>query len=198
MEPAPEAWYNVIEMNTYILKLFETSAIKRKPELYLRIEGGERISTDSSEEYIQRIVDVYSGMLIRVACANIGSPADAEDIVQDVFVRLIKAQPRFQNTEHEKAWLIRVTVNLCKNHLKSGWHTRTTALEETAAAEAPDSILDVVMQLPQNYRTVIYLHYYEGYSTREMAAMLRRRHSTVCSWLARARARLKDLLGEWE
>lgn len=164
--------------------------------MYYKQRGVDSI--ENVDTYIERIVDTYSAMLIRLAYASLHNQCDAEDIVQEAMVRLMKAQPRFDSEEHEKAWLIRVTINLCKNHLKSGWVTKTVVLDESLSVNEPDGILDIVMQLPQNYRNAIYLHYYEGYSTAELAAMLGKRQATICSWLQRARGKLRQQLVELE
>lgn len=155
---------------------------------------------DSWQDYsdINRIVSTYSAMLLRVAYANTGNRADAEDIAQEVFVRLMRTRPVFNSTEHEKAWLLRVAINLCKNHLRSGWVTKTTPLEDAPVQDGDSELLAVVMNLPQHYRSAIYLYYYEGYSTKELASILGRRQSTICTWLSRARELLRADLVEME
>lgn len=148
----------------------------------------------AGNEYINYILDTYSNMLIRLAFTYLKNTADAEDIVQEVFVALIKRGEGFDNDEHEKAWLIRVTINKCKNFLNSGWTKRTVVLEDnvsTTDKHDEDDIIGKVMALPEKYRTVIHLYYYEEYSIEEIASLLGKSKGTVGTRLARGRARLK-------
>ena len=147
------------------------------------------------EEY-ERVVRGSAQKLYKTALAVTGSPADAEDAVQDCFLRLWEKSPSFTSTEHETAWLIRVTVNLAKNRLKSAWRRRTVPLAENIPFydEQERGLLEAVAQLPANDRAVIHLFYYEGYSTREIARMTKQRETTVRSRLSRARVKLKGLL----
>lgn len=148
----------------------------------------------AGNEYINYVLDTYSDMLIRLAFTYVKNKADAEDIVQDVFVALIKRGEGFENDEHEKAWLLRVTINKSKNFLGSGWVRRTVELEDnipTTESRDEDNIIDKVMALPEKYRTVIHLYYYEEYSIEEIADILGKSKGTVGTWLARGRARLR-------
>ncbi len=148
--------------------------------------------------HIPRIVETYSDMMIRLAYQRLGSMSDAEDAVQDVFIRLLR-QPSFTDETHMKAWLIRVTINRCKDIGKSGWFQRTTALseEDIPALEAPDrALLGELTSLPDKDRTVLYLYYYEGYSVSEVAKILGANENTVSSRLTRARKKFKDVLLE--
>jgi RNA polymerase sigma-70 factor (ECF subfamily) len=116
--------------------------------------------------------------------------------VQDVFVKLIEKPPHFESAKHETAWLIRVTVNLCKNVLRSPWWKKTVPLLESYPAETneQEELMQVVLSLPAKYRTVIHLFYYEGYATREIAEITEEKESTVRQHLTRARHMLKDFL----
>ncbi len=154
-----------------------------------------------TDEYIQQILNKYSKMLIKLAFTYVKNTADAEDIVQDVFVSLIKKGSGFENEEHEKAWLIRVTINNCKNQLKSSWNKRTVPLSEEVSymPEEDSGVLVMVLKLPDKYRTVIHLHYYEDYSIKEIAEILRKNPATIGTWLARGRNLLKSqLIGGFE
>ena len=149
------------------------------------------------EKDIEQILNAYSDMVVRIAYHHVKNRADAEDIAQEAFVRLITAQPRLENEEHQKAWLIRVTVNLCKNLLRSP-RSRELPLDdlEEDRAQEQREIWDAVWRLPAKFRNAVYLYYYEGYSVAETAALLGKKPGTVASWLHRARLRLKtDLTG---
>ncbi len=140
----------------------------------------------------------HSDMVYRLAVARVKNKYDADDILQEVFLRFIKVKDKVENDEHLKALLIRITINCSKSLLTSSWFKRTEPLSEGLSVldEYADT-LDAVMRLPQKYRTVIHLHYYIGYSVDEIAAILKSKPSTVKSWLYRARQKLKlDLEGE--
>lgn len=146
-----------------------------------------------------RVVETYENLLLRIAVHYIKSRADAEDIVQEVFVRWAVKRPRYNNKEHEKAWFIRVTVNLCKNHLRSFWVKKNTLTGDdlpSCTSEPQYALIDLVRQLPEKYRIVIYLHYYEGYSLVEIADILNKNVSTVQTWHLRAKSLLKTMIGE--
>lgn len=154
-----------------------------------------------TDEYIMHVLDKYSRMLIKLAFTYVKNTADAEDITQDVFVSLIKKESGFENEEHEKAWLIRVTINNCKNHLKSSWNKLKVPLEEDISylPKEDSDVLGMVLNLPTKYRTVIHLYYYEDYSINEIAAILRKNPATIGTWLARGRNLLKSkLIGGFE
>lgn len=142
----------------------------------------------------------YGDMIYRLALVRTRSAADAEDVVQEVFLRCLKNNPRFESAEHQKAWLLKVTVNCSKTLLGSAF--RRHAVSEDAAGELtsenresdPD-VYDAVLKLPEKYRTAIHLFYYEDYSVKEIALLMRTTESTVKSWLHRARGMLKESLG---
>ena len=161
------------------------------------------------------IINKYSDMVYRMAYSLVKSKYDAEDIHQEVFVRYIISAPKFESIEHEKAWFIRVTTNLCKNWWKTAWKRKVISLTEyeeeygetkgskcmqvcgqqTDMAEETD-IIQIVKTLPQKYRAVIHLFYYEELSIEEIAAALELEPSTVRTQLTRARRRLGELLKE--
>lgn len=139
----------------------------------------------------------YSDMVYRLAVARVKNTYDADDILQEVFLRFIKCKDKINNEEHAKAMLIRITINCSKSMLASSWFKKTVPLDENSSvSDQSIDTLDAVMRLPQKYRTVIHLHYYMGYSTDEIAAILKTKPSTVKSQLHRARQKLKlDLEG---
>lgn len=148
------------------------------------------------------MVEKYSQMVYRLAFSMMKNKYDADDIHQDVFIRFLKKQPRFDSEEHEKAWFIRVTVNCCTNYHKTAWKRKMVSLSEYERQEdaempmqQPDDIglIEIVKRLPEKYRAVIHLFYYEEMSVEEVAKALHRRTSTVRTQLVRARR----MLGEW-
>jgi RNA polymerase sigma-70 factor (ECF subfamily) len=133
--------------------------------------------------------------VFRVAVAGMGTRADAEDVVQDVFLKLLEKRPAFESEEHEAAWLVRVTVNMCRSRLRSPRRRQVPLLETYPARdERQHDVMETVMSLPPKYRSVIHLYYYEGYSTREIAEMTAQKDSTVREQLTRARRMLKKYM----
>lgn len=149
-------------------------------------------------EDFEAVVTKHENRLYRTALAITGNMSDAEDIVQEVFLRAYEKAPEFESKEHEKAWLIRVTVNLCNSRLRSPWRKRTVPLLDSYPASDPEQhvLLEQVMALPPKYRTVIHLFYYEGYSIKDISELTGQRESTVRSHLTRARQKLKSVLKE--
>jgi len=147
-------------------------------------------------DWIEETVKRNGDRLLRTAIAIVGSSAEAEDIVQDVFVTLVEKRPHFESAEHETAWLIRVAVNRCKSRLRSFWWQKTVPLLDIYPAQTNEQqdIIETVFALPSKYRAVIHLYYYEGYSTKEIAEITEQNESTVRQHLTRARRMLKDFL----
>lgn len=147
----------------------------------------------------ERLVYTYSDLILRLSYTYLKSTHDAEDICQTVFLKFLTSGQTFASPAHEKAWIIRTTANACKDALRSTFRRRTVALEAaaaTAAPEAPDSaVLEAVMELPENYREAVYLHYFEGYSVREIAGLLGRSEAAVTAHLSRGRHKLRTTLG---
>ncbi len=142
------------------------------------------------------LLQKHSAMVLRIAFSNVKNMQDAQDIAQDVFMSVLTKRPHFESDEHVKAWLIRVTINRCKNHVKSFWNRRTEGLTEDLSymPKEETGVMEAVLALPQNYRNAIHLHYYEGYSINEIAELLHKKPATVGTWLARGRAALKIAL----
>ena len=138
----------------------------------------------------------YENTLYRAALAILGDAHEAEDAVQDAFLRCLEKEPDFESPAHEKAWLLRVTVNGCKSRLRSPWRRRTAPLLDTYPAAGPEeqSLMETIGKLPAKDRTVLHLYYYEGYQTAEIAEMTGWREGTVRSRLTRARVKLGALL----
>ena len=151
-----------------------------------------------SEEEANRAIDRYADLVRRLCMVHLKNPADTEDIFQTVFLKYILSSAVFESPEHEKAWFIRTTANTCKDLLKSHWRRTTVAMEAASHIPAPEleegSLSAAVNLLPPKYRAVIYLYYYEGYSSKEIARLLGRNPATVATQLRRGRTQLKDLL----
>ncbi len=152
--------------------------------------------TVTDRDALRRQIGRYSGTLLRVAFAYVKNTADAEDIVQDVFLTLFANPPEFADEEHEKAWLIRCTINRSKNVMKSAWLRKRAPLDETLSylPSEESEVLSAILQLPENYRTTLHLHYYEKYTIEEIASILGRKPATVGTWLTRGRERLRTAL----
>jgi len=148
------------------------------------------------ENDINEIIEKYSDMVYRIALTRTGCIENAEDIFQDVFIKFSEKKPKFENEEHEKAWFIRVTINMTKNMNNYSWNKKIVTLDESITFETKEEneVFSVVCQLPQNYKTVIYLSYYEGYKVKEIASLMKAREGTVKTWLFRAREILREKL----
>ncbi len=151
--------------------------------------------------FIERAMDSWGAMVYRLALNQTRSPQDADDVAQDVFLKLLNNPPVFRDDEHLKAWLIRVTVNRCKELRRSAWKRRVdatdTASPELANIEAPlqelvaSDVWEAVSRLPKQLRLVVHLYYFEGYPVDEIARLTRCNPSTVRTRLHRARKKLK-------
>ena len=152
-----------------------------------------------TDKDIERIYHRHVEMLYRVAYSFMKNGADAEDMVQETFIRLLRSGMVFDSVQHEKAWLIVTVSNLCKSALRSPWRRRvdidTMSEPPTVEDTIPDETLDAVMALPEDYKLPVYLYYYEGYQAAEIAEMLGVAPATVRSRLSRARQKLKLTLG---
>lgn len=153
-----------------------------------------------SEGEIERAVELYADTVKRLCAVHLKNQADTEDIFQTVFLKCALCTAVFQNEEHEKAWFIRVTINACKDLLKSFFRKNTVPLDGIPIEEEKDiveknDVLNAVLSLPQNYREVVYLHYYEGYTAKQIGEILKKRENTVYTLLNRAKGLLKDRLG---
>ena len=145
------------------------------------------------------LVETYADAILRLSYTYLKSTHDAQDVCQTVFVKLLTEPREFESPEHERAYILRMAANACKDMLKSPWRKRTCGLDtvlEVPAPEAADgSVLAAVNQLPPHYRAVIYLYYYEVYQASEIGGILGIPTATVHTRLARGRAKLKEILG---
>lgn len=142
----------------------------------------------------------YKDTIFRVALNMLGSPVDADDIVQDTLIKLLEREEPFENDEHARYWLIRVAVNLSKNVLRAPWrrHDSLETAVNVMVFDTPEQgeLYEEVMALQEKYRTVLYLYYYEGYSVREIGEILNIQTSNVTSRLSRARQKLRFQITE--
>lgn len=147
----------------------------------------------NKKQYLEETIEKYSNMVYRLAMARTGNSVEAQDVYQEVFLRLAKKMPEFQSEEHKKAWLIRVTINCSKTILNSSFIKHRTELDENLSFETPErhDIYYAVLKLPIKYKTVVHLYYYENYSIKEISNILRTNENTIKSRLARARKQLE-------
>ena len=166
------------------------------------------------EFHARRLVDLYADTILRISYSYLKQTCDAEDICQTVFLKYLTNDCTFDSIDHEKAWIIRTTINACKDYLKSAHFRRTVALDEAAAVRisislaisatmgappvpVPDTeVLDALKRLPEQYRISLYLFYYEEYSAREIAQVMGKSEANITQYLSRGRRKLRTLLTE--
>ncbi|MDO5560692.1 MAG: sigma-70 family RNA polymerase sigma factor [Oscillospiraceae bacterium] len=152
----------------------------------------------------ENLIRKYGDNLYAIALLHTKNKADAQDIIQEVFLKYAKGPQTFKSQEHEKAWFIRVTINMCINLSRSAWSTKTTELSDESMPyeefrTSENDVYQAVMKLPAKYRDVIHLYYFEGYSIKEIGVLTRQKDNTVKTQLARARDLLKNVLkGEYD
>ena len=147
----------------------------------------------NKNQYLEKMVEKYSNMIYRLALIRTKTKENSEDVYQEVFLRLAKKMPDFKSEEHERAWLIRVTINCSKNLLNSKFFRNTSELKEDIPFETEEkhNIYYSVQKLPIKYKTIVHLYYYENYKIKEISEILKMKENTVKSCLARAREKLK-------
>lgn len=152
-----------------------------------------------SEQEVNRAIDRYADTVTRICMLHLKNRSDMEDIFQEVFLKYATSTLEFESQEHEKAWIIRVTINKYKDLLKSFFRSRTVPIDElpflqSEKSDHAEGVMEAVLSLPKKYKDVVYLYYYEGYSAVEIAEMLNKNANTVYTLLARARNMLKEKL----
>lgn len=159
----------------------------------------------SKDADINQTLEKYSDLVYKLALSRTKNPSDAEDIFQEVFLKYMTARVLFENEEHKKAWLIRVTVNCTKKLFSSAWFRHHASLTDdtlhlSSEFEIRDEegVLGAVQKLPESYRIVVHLFYYEDMSIKDISAALNKKEGTVKSLLNRARGQLREMLGEEE
>ena len=152
-----------------------------------------------TDKEITEIYERHVNSVWRVCCSFMKNRADAEDAVQETFLRLISSGKEFQSESHERAWLIVTASNLCRDSLKHWWRRREDIDDHVELAEElparEGGALSAVMALPDDYKAAVYMYYYEGYTAAEIADFSGCTQSTVRSRLARARKLLRKMLG---
>lgn len=168
------------------------------------LDSGMEAEPDSGLDMLnpeewEQAISMYGDMVYRVLRLHVKDKADADDLYQETFIRLMRNRKPFTNEEHRKAWLLRVTLNLCKDFHNSYWQRRMVSLSNSGDLYSEDEtdvgVLQAVMKLPEKMRLAVHLHYYEGYSVPEMAQLLKRKENSIYSDLSRARIKLKKWLG---
>ena len=153
-----------------------------------------------SEQEANRAIEQHADTVRRLCMIHLKNTADTEDIFQTVFLKYVLSSVSFESEAHERAWFIRVTINACKDVLKSFFRSRTVSIEEVleqpaVMPEEHTEVLEAVLSLPEKYKDVIYLHYYEGYTAPEIGEILGKKSNTVYTLLTRARQLLREKLG---
>lgn len=152
---------------------------------------------------MNRVMEAYADMVRRICVVHLKNKYDTEDVFQNVFMKYLLYEGSFESSEHEKAWFVRVTINACTDWLRAlsrrKWVSLDVLAEESTVLDNPSKeILEMVLKLPEKYRDVIYLFYYEEYSAVEIAKILGKKENTVYTWLSRAKDILREKLGgEW-
>lgn len=154
---------------------------------------------ERADAQAERLVGTYADMILRLSYTYLHSTADAEDICQTVLLRTMTRAPRFSGPEHERAWIIRTTINACKDLLRSAARRTTVSIEAAGEVEAPTmpdgTVADAVARLPRDQREAIHLHYYEGLPITQVARVVRTSEAAVAKRLSRARQTLRHTLG---
>lgn len=155
------------------------------------------ISLDLKNSEFESIYNRNIDTVYRICYMYMKNKTDAEDMTQNTFIKYLKYNPTFENIEHEKAWFIVTATNNCKNHFKTWWHKNTYLDDEfeVASKDSNDETLLLVLNLPTKYKQVIYMYYYEGYTTVEIAKMLNTKESTIRTHLLKGRQILKEKIG---
>lgn len=153
-----------------------------------------------SEQEVNRAIERYSDTVQRLCLVYLKNHADTEDVFQNVFFKYYLSSVVFESDEHEKAWIIRVTVNACKDWLKNFFRSRTVPLNEVAelasnVSQENKDVLEAVLSLPAKYRDVVYLHYYENYTAPQISKILHKNVNTIYTILTRSKDLLREKLG---
>jgi len=153
-----------------------------------------------SEQEVNRAIERYSNTVRRLCMIHLKNEADTEDIFQTVFLKYVLSSVSFESEEHEKAWLIRVTINACKDLIRSFFRSHTVSLDEVMEQPSllpPDNreVLEAVLSLPKKYKDVVYLHYYEGYTAPQISRIIGKNVNTIYTLLTRSKQMLREKLG---
>ena len=155
------------------------------------------IGTEGSRaELIEAAIKNYSNLIFRIAYSNLKNYHDAEDVMQEVAVALVRGNPPLDDENHLKNWIATVALNKCRDLLRRPWRGREEPLDDYLLVQSPDAreVMEELWQLPEQYRNIILLYYYEGFTIREIASLLGKNENTVGSRLRRARKKLKTII----
>lgn len=152
-----------------------------------------------SEQQLEDAIERYGDMIQKLCFIHVKQEADVDDVFQTVFLKYLNSSD-FQDEEHEKAWILKVIMRACHDTFRGWFQKKVITTDELEAYKIPEQnqdheLLDILSQMPEKYRDVIYLHYYEGYKITEIAKMLHKKENTIHTWLRRAKLMLKDILG---
>ena len=174
------------------LSLFRMAAAR----LFAPKEDAKPVETVSISQQAAQILDTYGSAILRYAYSYLHNQSDTEEVLQDTLIQFLKTRPVFESDEHEKAWLLRVTLNCLKSHWRMAWRRHNTPLDDRIPFPEPeDSALDEALRrLTPKYRAAVHLFYYEGYTAEEIARMSGEKPSTIRTRLTRARAQLRELM----
>lgn len=156
-------------------------------------------SKEEIHEQAERLLHDYGNNILRLAYSYLHNMSDAEDVLQETLIQFLKKEPTFENENHEKAWMLRVASNISKNKIQYNKIRKVDELNETLIAEERQDlsfVWEAVKILPEKYKEVIHLFYYEGYQTAEIAKILGKNEATIRSNLSRGRLMLKQVLKE--
>jgi len=153
-----------------------------------------------TEFEVGRAVEKHADTVRRICYLHLKNYSDVEDIFQDVFLKYLLSDQAFDSDEHEKAWLIRIAINACKDTLKNFFRRNVMSTNEIKnepfyTDAENNEVLEAVLKLPGKYKNVVYMHYYEGYSAVEISRIINIKENTIYTWLSRAREMLKNELG---
>lgn len=154
-------------------------------------------------EDVNRVIETYADMVRRICFVHLKNRHDTEDVFQNVYMKYLLYEGSFKSAEHEKAWFVRVTINACTDWLRALSRRKWVPLdvlaeESTELDHSSKEVLEAVLKLPEKYRDVIYLFYYEGYTAVEIARILGKKENTIYTWLSRAKDILREKLGgDW-
>ena len=190
----------LVFLQAFVYRLFSLMLSEEKRESNKKLipmQGA--LGSAQINEQAGRLMESYGNSVLRLAYSYLHNMSDAEDVLQDTLIQYLKTQPQFKTAEHEKAWFLRVAINISKNRMTFNKIRKTDELSETLGTTETEDLAfvwDAVKQLPTKYSEVVHLYYHEGYSTAQIASLLSKNDATVRSLLQRARMKLKDVLKE--
>lgn len=153
------------------------------------------------KNYINYIYNTYSNSILKISYTYLKNTTACEDVLQEVILKILNKNIKFNDAEKEKYWIFKVTANLCKDILKSSWYKKNVELKDDLSylPKEQEEVLNQVLNLKENYRIVIYLYYYENYNIKEISKILNKKATTIGTWLSRGKKELaKTLKGDWE